>query len=424
MLWPARLAFFYPHAGGVLSGWAVAGAVLVLVLASTVALKALPRYPYVAVGWFWYLGTLVPVIGIVQVGLQALADRYTYIPLIGLYLIAAFGVPDLLAGLRARRTVLASLGIIILAVLGVRSWYQVGHWQDSEHLYRHALSVTRNNYMAYKNLGLVLADKGEIEAALRAYASAIAHHPYPQSVYYSAGNALLQIKRFEEAERYYRLALQVQPDYALAYYGLGLEAAQQGRADEALFNYAAAVRYDPGLAEAQLNLGVAYLSQGELAAALQHLQRALAINPFMAQAHNDVGLALVRQGRLDQALQHFQAAVRLKPDYRQARNNLRRVQADRERIATAVANLQSALKSVMAQPEASEALVARMHRRHSELLAALQAFQKALAGRPGFQAENLQNVTGVADVLATYDQFATKKSPDDSGQATGAIIQE
>jgi Flp pilus assembly protein TadD len=294
MLWPVHLAVLYPYPR-TLPAWWVATAFLFLVGMSVAVIRAGPRHPYLPVGWFWYLGTMVPVIGLIQVGDQAMADRYTYIPLIGLFIIVAWGVPDLLARwpLRLWKFVLPTISLPAAAVLvilacAIAARGQLEYWEDSTTLWTHTLAVTTRNNIAHNNLGAVLADEGKI-------GEAIAH---------------------------YSEALRIKPDYADAHNNLGVALDDQGKVDEAIAHYTEALLIKPTYADAHSNLGIALANQGKIDEAIAQFTEALRINPDSAKAHNNLGVALASQGKLDEAIAHFTEALRIKPDYTDAHNNL------------------------------------------------------------------------------------------------------
>jgi tetratricopeptide (TPR) repeat protein len=289
MIWPRPLAVFYPHPGSGLPLWQAVGAGLLLACISVVLVRASRRYPYLMVGWFWYLGTLVPVIGLVQAGVQAMADRFTYVPLIGLFIITAWGIPDLLARWRHRRIVLSLAAIAILSMAMIFSWLQIQLWQNSLSLFEHTLSVTQNNWLVHNNLGLALMESG----------------------------------RLNEAVSHISEALRIKPDYAEAHNNLGVALGEGGNLNEAISHYSEALRIKPDYAEAHNNLGIALARQGRLQEAVNHFSEAVRVNPDFAKAHNNLGIALARQGRLQEAVNHFSEAVRLNPGYAEARNNLR-----------------------------------------------------------------------------------------------------
>jgi Flp pilus assembly protein TadD len=298
MIWPQKLAVFYPHPGNTLPIWQVVGAGFLLSLMSLLAFRARHRYPYLLVGWLWYLGTLVPVIGLVQVGKQSMADRFTYIPLIGLFIIIAWTVPCLLAKWRYQKIALFTSATLVLVALMIVTRFQVGHWRNSITLFEHTLAVTTDNPVIHNNLGKALIRRGEIDKA-----------------------------RF-----HYAKALQLQPNSAKAHTNLGNILEQQGKLEEAMHHYYSAVRLDPKLAEAHFNLGNALIRQGKNQEAASHFAMAVQLNGHFAEAHNSLGVSLARQGRFDEAIAHFSKALQIKPDYPQAQRNLGLAlqQADRE----------------------------------------------------------------------------------------------
>jgi TolA-binding protein len=265
MIWPHNFAVFYPYPWSI-PMWQVVGAGLSLIclcVLSVMFFRAGRRFPYLAVGWLWYLGTLVPVIGLVQVGSQAMADRYTYVPLIGLFIMISWGFYDLVRGWKNRRMVLAiSTGVVLLALMAC-TWSQVRLWKNSTLLFKHALNVTDNNYKAYNLLGITLERQGRLTDALRHY--------------------------FE--------ALRIKPDYAEAPYNMGNVLMRQGRLKEALRHYSEALRIKPDYADAHNNLGVALARQGRLKEAISHFYEALRVKPDFSDAHNNLGVALEQQER-------------------------------------------------------------------------------------------------------------------------------
>jgi tetratricopeptide (TPR) repeat protein len=308
MIWPHNLAVYYPHPNTI-PLWQVAGAGLLLIFVSVLVIKAAKNRPYLAVGWLWYLGTLVPVIGLVQVGSQAMADRYTYLSLIGLFIMIAWGVPSVLAGWRYRRIVLAiSTAIVVLGCV-VGTWWQVRYWKDSVTLFKHTVKVTSNNHFAHNNLGVALARGGRLDEATYHYSQALRIKPDRAEVHNNLGNAL---------------AAQGNVDRAVGHYSQALEMANQGKTEEAINHYTEALKLEPDYAGAHYNLGTVLAEQGRTEEAINHITEALRIMPYWAGAHNNLGVLLERRGRLDEAIRHYSEALRLDPDYAKARNNLER----------------------------------------------------------------------------------------------------
>jgi len=325
MFWPQKLAVLYPHPGYTLPMWQILGAGFLLVTISILALKARRRYPYCAVGWLWYLGTLVPVIGLVQVGSQAMADRYTYVPLIGLFIIIAWGGCDLVAKWPYRRVGLGSAAGALISALMICSFLQVQLWKNSITLFEHTLVVTSNNWFIHYNLGVTLDKKGRIDEAIKHYLVAVRIKPDNEEAHYNLGNALDKKGRIDEAIKHYLVALGIKPDNEKTHYNLGNALDKKGRLDEAIKHYLVAVRIKPDHEKAHNNLGIALDKKGRLDEAIKHYLVAVRIKPDYGEAHNNLGIAFYHKGNVDMAIKHFQKALLINPNDSTARNNLRSV---------------------------------------------------------------------------------------------------
>jgi len=278
MLVPTNLGIFYPYAGNILTIWQIGGSILLLAGITVLVILAVRR-PYLTVGWLWYLGTLVPVIGLVQVGLQSMADRYTYIPLIGIFIIISWGAPDFLAKMRYRKTVLAvSTGVLVLTLMTMAVG-QVKSWRSDITLFKHATEVTRNNWLAHYNLGIALQEQNKVDEAIAHYAKALKIKPHYSKAHCNMGNALQKQGKIDEAIAHYYSALKIMPDYAKALYNLGVALQEQGKIDEAIAHYYSALKIKPDHASAHYNLGNALATQGRLDEAISHYSEALRINP-------------------------------------------------------------------------------------------------------------------------------------------------
>lgn len=344
MLWPVDLACFYPYPSG-FPAWRLAGAALVLLAVSWLALRSVRRAPYLLVGWLWYLGTLVPVIGVVQVGMQAMADRYTYVPLIGILIMVAWGTPDLLARRAGGRPdlALATLATIIVVVCALASRRQVGHWKDSTALFAHALAVTSDNYLAHNNLGLTLQRDGKLAEAAAQLAEALRIAPDYVDAHFNLGITFAQQGRLAEAAAQYDEVLRRVPNHAKALGNRGALRRQQGDLDAAVADLRRALERDPELVEAHVNLGAALREQGDLAAASAQYAEALRRAPEQPEAHNNLGNVLAQQGRLDEAADHYRAALAARPDFAEARYNLGNVRAARGDLAGAIDDFSAAI---------------------------------------------------------------------------------
>jgi len=264
MFWPAPLAVFYPHPLATLPLWQVAGALLLLI-GVTILCWVLRRKPYLTVGWFWYLGTLVPVIGLVQVGVQAMADRYTYIPLIGLFIMMAWGVPDLLKNRAYEKPALITLSTAILGLCLFYTWQQIGTWKNKEALYAHAAKVIPNNYWAYNNFGAAIASRGQIDEAMIYFARSLDIMPYYPGANKNMAVALFKKGRYHEAVPYLQKALQVQPRNPEYRITMGLTLMKLGNTTDAIAQFEEALRINPGNPDAREALREAMTKYSKMA---------------------------------------------------------------------------------------------------------------------------------------------------------------
>ncbi len=251
-IWPASLAVYYPHPSTVheaVPAWQVIAAAAVLGALSWLALSQARRRPYLAVGWLWYLVSLVPVIGLVQVGSQALADRYTYVPLVGIFVAGAWGAPDAWQGWRYRRHVLATLGAIVILALSVAAWIQVGYWSDGVTLYTHAIAVTRKNWLAWNNLGMQHLNSGRFPGALACFMEAARIKPDYADAWYNAGVALGRLQQYPRAIAAYQEALRLDPENADGWANLALAYQATGRSAQAIGAYQRLRAVDPAKAD-------------------------------------------------------------------------------------------------------------------------------------------------------------------------------
>jgi tetratricopeptide (TPR) repeat protein len=321
MIWPQDLAAFYPHQGINLHMWQVVGAGLLLLAVSIAVIRTARSRPYLLVGWLWYLGTLVPVIGVVQVGGQAMADRYTYVPLIGLFIMIAWSIPDLLAGWRYRRLALSLATGVLIPALMLGSWLQVRYWQNDITLFQHNLEVTTRNHVAHNILGAGLTNQGEIEEAVTHLETALRLAPQYAEAWYNLGIALAHLGKLEEAADHYDKAVQIQPKFAKAHNNLGNTLVRLGKVEEAITHYTEALQLKPKWAEVHNNLGNAMVVQWKIEEATAHYAKAVELKPDYADAHNNLAVALTRQGRFEEATVHYLEALRLKPGSAETHNN-------------------------------------------------------------------------------------------------------
>jgi tetratricopeptide (TPR) repeat protein len=355
---PVDLAAFYPHPGDGLPAWQVAGSLAALATITILAIIRRRRFPYLLVGWLWFLGMLVPVIGIVQVGSQARADRYTYLPQIGLCIALAWGAADLARSWSVPRRMQAIAAVLVLLALMAGAWRQTSYWQNSEILWRHALACTTGNWVAHDNLAAVLGKQNKTDEAIAHYEAALKIFPTHIEAHYNLGIALDSLGKTGEAMVHYEKALEMQPEYATAlnahahaHYNLGIALDRQGKTDEAIVHYEQALAIQPNDASAHYNLGIALVRQGKTSEAMVHYRKALespltdaSAQDAQANAHNNLGIALDRQGKTDEAMMHYRKALEFRPRLAQAHSSLANDLAGQGKLDEAIVHYEKALE--------------------------------------------------------------------------------
>lgn len=328
MIWPLNLAVLYPlqqwHPGKVI----MTG--LLLSILTILAVWARRRWPYFFVGWLWYLGTMVPVIGLVQVGVQRMADRYTYIPFIGLFIVVAWGMADISSKWSRRKNIQSLFAGVVLIFFVIVAWLQAGTWKNGITLFSHTVKITHNNSIAYCGLGQALDRHG----------------------------------KYDEAVRYYLKALQINPNYANAHYELGVTLEEQGHSTEALKQYSEALRIKPNYAKVHNNIGVILSNQGKSKEAINHYQKAIQIRPNYAIAYYNLGIISTKHGRVMEAIPNYQKALQFNFNMTQALYQLSWILAtcedERYRNGKEAIKLAERLCKVIkySQPQALDALAA------------------------------------------------------------------
>jgi protein O-mannosyl-transferase len=325
-VWPSGLGVYYPFSPTGVPTWQLFAALVLVATMTAIALREASKRAYLITGWLWFLGTLVPVIGLVQVGGQAMADRYHYIPSIGLFLALVFGLADLAIAWRIGRVSTAVVSAAGLLLFGSLTALQISRWRDSMTLFEQTLSVTSDNLVVHYNLGHVLGQQRKYDEAVPHFAEALRIKPDFFDALINMGVTLLEQGKPAEAISYYHRALGVEPDSAKAHMQLALALVQQEKGDDALQQFYKALELAPSDPDIRTNLGLMLARHGKLSEATAQLNEALRLNPASAEAHNNLGLILLAQGEPEESLPHFVAALRLKPDLAVAQDNLKRAQ--------------------------------------------------------------------------------------------------
>ena len=402
-LWPAGLAVLYPFKAASVNGANVTLSLVALAGISLGVFVLRRDRPYFLTGWLWYLIMLVPVIGIVQVGVQGRADRYTYLPQIGLELLLTWAMADICAAWRYRRAALSSFAAVILVILIGCARVQASYWRNSETLWTHTLACTSDNAEAHNNLGVVLFQKGDVDEAIVQYQKALEIHPGYADAHNNFGNALFQQGKVEDAMAEYQKALQINPNLAKAYYNRGAALFQQDKVDEAIVQYRKAVQINHEDSEANNNLGNALLHQGKADEAIAYFQKALQIQPDFTEARYNLGTALLQQGNAGEAVAQYQKVLQLKPDYAEAHNNLGNALFEEGNVDGAIGQYQEALQL---KPDYAEACynLGNVFGQKGNLDEATVYYQKALQIHPNY----VQALNNLAWILATRPQAAQR----------------
>jgi tetratricopeptide (TPR) repeat protein len=310
-LWPVHLAVYYPVDRHAAPGVAALAAGLFLAVLTALTLGPGRRWPYLAVGWLWFLGTLVPVIGLVQVGGQAMADRYTYVPLVGLFLFLVWGVTDAARAWGLPHHYLTAMAVAALSACAVLTWVQEQHWDADQNLWEHAVNVTEKNYMAHINLGTCYWEQGRHTAARAEFEKAVAIDPEAPIAHFNLGSMLIKLGQLEEALAEFRTAMDLDPEVTVPPNTLGTLLQNLGRLEEAEIEYRRAIDLDPKDAFAYHYMGTALADLGRSKEARAALGQALALAPEDARLHADLGRALGEAGNLEESLAEYRTALQM-----------------------------------------------------------------------------------------------------------------
>ena len=347
LVWPSALSVFYPHPRHGLSGVQVSVAALLLLAVSAAAFRYRWKHPYFLTGWFWFLGMLVPVSGIVQVGTQAHADRYTYLPQIGLYILVTWFVADIALSWRRRRVLVSAAMVSSIVILMWLAWKQTTYWRDGRTLWTHALDVNPQNDTAHNglcnlalkqnrfeeavfharealqvradsadahnNLGLALLGAGQKAEARIEFQKVIETSPSRPRVHYNLATLLLDSGQLDEAIAEFQKELEIQPESVEAQNNLGSAFERKSAFEDAVVCFQRAIQLDPHRAKLHYNLATVFVRQGRFDQAIPYLERELQINPASAEAHNDLGIALSQKGRIEEAIGEWQKTLELQP---------------------------------------------------------------------------------------------------------------
>jgi len=400
LLFPTNLAVIYPlryplhwPPGDLIS------AGLLLLGISVVVITMRRRQPWLLVGWFWFVGTLVPVIGLVQVGLQAMADRFSYVPSIGLFILLSWGACAFTKGWRHQVVAVSGAATVVMMLCAGLAWRQAGYWKNTGTLFQHAIDVTENNFIAYSNLGDYELVQGHCDEAINLYRETIRLMPSYDLAYAPLGVALCKTGRLAEGIQELQLAVKLEPDAAQVHADLADALAEDGQGDAAINEYKKAISLDPDDLDARNRLGVLLENTGHLDEAIRQFKEIIGINPAYVRAYNNLGLALERQGRPDQGFAEFEKAVRLDPQDAKGHFNLGLALKVKGQLDEAIGEFELGLKLEPDSPQAHCGLGVMLGQKGRWDEAIIQ-FQEAIRLKPDYD-EAKNNLSYALKMKAT-----------------------
>lgn len=406
-IWPSRLAPLYPHPALMPTGLDSAElllAALVLIAATAGAIALRRRAPYLLAGWLWYLGTLVPVLGLVQVGGQAYADRYSYFPQVGLLLAACWGVADLLHARPRAALLSAAAATVLLAGL---NWKQISYWHDSITLWEHDIEIVGESHIALFNCGDALREQNRLQEAAARFRSAIVWNSTSVEAHFQLGRVLQSLDQLDEAQRQFEIVADMEPERADAHNRLGDLYFRQRKLDESARQYESLLQIDPNDSRTLCNLGMVEMARNHLDSAARYYRQALESTPDSPEAHNGLGLILTRQGKVDEAIEELRTVIRIGVRAGQAHNNLGKALEDKGDFAAATEHYEQAAQL---NPELGIVWfnLGRMRDRQKREAEALNCFEKALKCEPSsfqFRATLVRALDTLAARQATAGRF-------------------
>ncbi|RJP89666.1 MAG: tetratricopeptide repeat protein [Desulfobacteraceae bacterium] len=383
LIWPSKMAVYHPFPEFI-PAWHVMGALLFIGLTSAWILAKSRQSPHLATGWFWFLGTLVPVIGLVQGGLwPAIAERWAYVPGIGMFIIVAWGFPAIIPSHRfKRKTIAFSAGTVLFALFCITR-VQSGHWINSQALFSHALQVTSNNYIAHNNLAQAYSQEARLSDAFHHFALALAIKPDHAVIHYNMADCYKKKGDRNKAISHYRQAIAIRPHYGDAYNHLGLLLLEMGRPDEAVTTLQTAIMRDSGYWQAHYSLGNAFQEMGRTKRAIYHYQQAIHMKPNDAKTQNAIGTALTSTGNTDEAIRHYMEAIQINPQFADAHYNLGNAYRNQGQLNQAVLHYQKAIE-IEANNEKAHHNMGGVLMTQGRIQEAIKQYQESLKINPDY----------------------------------------
>ncbi|MBA4366420.1 MAG: hypothetical protein C0403_02145 [Desulfobacterium sp.] len=398
-IWPFNLSvtYLYPK---FIPAWKVAISLGLIAIISFLTIYYMKTRRWLIVGWFWYIGTLVPVIGIVVIADQAMADRYTYVPHLGIFIILTWGIPLLLNQLKYKKVILAVTSLCYLLLLAITTTNQLRYWKNSKELFQHVIAVDEDNYLAYNNLGLAIQNEGNLLQAIELFQKSIEIAPQYHSAYNNLGVAIESLGKAEQAKTLYRLAIKLEPDFKAPYVNLAFILLHTGDPEESIKYGMEAIQIDPKFTEAYIIVGDSHQQLGNLKKSIRMYYKAIQIDPRSDLAHNRLGEALLKTNKLDQSISHFQTALELKPKDNNYQENLNKVILLQTTLNIQIHKILSELKNNQESTIAYSKL-GNLYLRQGKLDNAISYFQKVLSTTP----EDISTMINIASAYAENNEI-------------------
>ncbi len=377
LFYPLRLAVLYPHPGNSLPVWQPIAASSALILITAIVFRLAVKKRFLLVGWLWYLGTLVPVIGLVQVGSQAMADRYSYLPSIGIFIMLAWGIADVAAGWKYKKVIIGISASVVLVVLLIGTRMQLSYWKNTQTLFEHTLEITKNNFVTHNNYGCYLQEQGELDSAVENFNKALQIKPDYVAVLNNLGMALRQQGKIDEAIVQWEKALELEPYHPNANANLGLALAVKGDYEQAIKHFNITLKIRPDFPGVNYILGDIYYKMGSYDLAKVNLERAVRSSPNNITALNYLGAIYAEQGSVDEAIKKWSQVLAIDPNSVYTHLNIAFAQSQNGRHDIAIEHYNYALRINPNQPDVLSKLAAS-YAALGDMERAIEAAEKAL----------------------------------------------
>ncbi|MBA4366419.1 MAG: hypothetical protein C0403_02140 [Desulfobacterium sp.] len=384
MLWPYDLAIYYPYPSKLPPIWQITCVIVFLTLISVFVLRTMKKMPWMAVGWLWYLGTLLPVLGLVQNGLwPKIADRWTYVPMIGIFIMITWGISEILKGSSKKKNTLIVLSNLFLIIMAITTWNQIRYWREDIKLFSHAVDVTENNVVAQSNLSYALQKQHRYAEAIPHFLQALRLKPNSEIFHNNLGNAYTKINNHKEAIKHFKEALRINPVAADPHNNLGNALQRLGKFEDAFFHYSKAIEIKPENESTYYNVGLLFEKQNRMSEAIEYYQEAVQKKPDYANAHLALGNVLFKIGMIQKAETHYVNALKTNPNLTEAKTNLDIIQSYIKKIDTSVHRIN---EQIIQTPKNHLLYyhLGELYEKKEEVSAAFVQYQKANTLEPFF----------------------------------------